>query len=117
MFVSFSDGGGRGRGGGKPPVNSGLQLPARNSLPQAGAFFPSCSPAGLSTAQRQGMAAWTADRGLLDPWIPRGHAAQPLGGPAVPPLHVNVPPRAASPWASLATRTVAWARPCPTAFY
>lgn len=40
-----------------------------------------------------GVQAWTADLGVLDPWILLGHAAQPCGGPAEePPLHLNVPP-------------------------
>ncbi|XP_059743866.1 uncharacterized protein [Bos taurus] len=40
-----------------------------------------------------GVPAWTADPGVLDPWILQGHAAQPCGGPAKEPLpHLNVLP-------------------------
>ncbi|CAM9766119.1 unnamed protein product [Rangifer tarandus platyrhynchus] len=78
--------------------NSRLQIQGCGSRREAP--LPSPEPACLVQPRRPvkrpapGVPAWTAAPGVLDPWILQ---AQPCGGPAEPPLHLNVRPAGRHP--------------------
>nr|XP_031540036.1 uncharacterized protein LOC116283070 [Vicugna pacos] len=73
IYYRFSD-----RGEKNPACEFWAVAPGTKLPSSARSLLPPCSTAGRSTAQRQGIAAWTADRDLLDLWIPWGPSGPAL---------------------------------------